>query len=160
MYGNLTYEQLKAMPVEQKREVLVTMLGKYKTPKIIASKIPGASFIAISNLIRRLIENKPVGRVKGSQNESKVVDDKLEETKTDIINGSEVVPVKRKYERKTKTLDEVNISNTKDNNKSIKSSIMIEGTISGIELIKRFEVFAKAILENKEYDIILKIEET
>jgi hypothetical protein len=160
MYGNLTYEQLKEMPDEQKKEVLNNMLEEFKDPKIVASKIPGASFIAISNLIRRLIENKPVGRVKGSKNESKVVDDKLEETKTDAIIGSEIIPAKRKYERKTKTLDEVNISSAKDNNKSIKSSIVIEGTISGIELIKRFEGFAKAILENKEYDIVLKIEET
>jgi hypothetical protein len=164
MYENITYSELKGMSDEQKKEVLTEMLNVYKTPREIATKLNIAP-VAIINLIRRLIDGKPVGRVK--KEEVNVVEIK-DQVKSDAIIENATIPIKRKYTKKQKVIvlpeeiksepkfDAVTI---KTKELKIISTNTIEGTISGNELIQRLEGLAKAILENKEYTVNIKTEE-
>lgn len=156
MYEDLTYEQLKEMPDEQKKEVLSKMLEEYKDSKTVASKIPGASFIAISNLIRKLIEGKPVGRIKKEET------DTTETTETNI----QAEKPKRKYTRRIVDREAINEYKQEDIqqktevvvHKNINTSINIPA-VFGNELVKRLEGLAKSILDDKEYEINIQITE-
>jgi hypothetical protein len=62
----MTYEALKALDGEAKVNALKELMKEYKTNKAIAEHL-GANPLAISNMIKRYVEGKPIGRQKKTE---------------------------------------------------------------------------------------------
>jgi hypothetical protein len=160
MYENLDYEQLKGMSDEEKKEVLVKMLEEYKDPKTVAGQIKNAPFIAISNLIRRFVEGKPVGRQAGSKNKTI----KQSETASNVIpqpgeqTNAVVVDIKQPKIRnpKVETKDQDNIAVKSQNTFTLS---LTKGEVMGSELKVSLIGFGNILLDDKKYKTTVVIEE-
>ena len=68
MYENLTYDQLKELPDEQKVEALKELKVIYPENKDLAEHLGGAH-IAVSNMVAKYLEGKQLGRKKMTEEE-------------------------------------------------------------------------------------------
>lgn len=152
MYENITYEELKNLPDEEKVKALTELLSITPDRKELAKKL-GVAPIAIINLIGKYLEGKQIGRKK---KETIEVENLIEEPKQ-----------KRKYTRKSKdeekseqpiqslsTQVEKIIFEEKHN-----ITISLNTEFTGSEIQHILTGISTTIFDNKKYKINLEITE-
>jgi hypothetical protein len=186
MYENITYAELKGLSEDEKANTLKELIELYPDKKQLAAKL-GTAPVAIINLIRKYVEGKPVGRIKGSKN-IKVEVVKPEEIKPETTQESQQEPgqepqqeqqpgvkVKRKYNKKAKpnvvielpkadVLEEIKpepvneIVNVPANNVDENSfSITVIKTVSGENAQVLLSGLANTLIKGQQYGIEVKI---
>ncbi len=162
MYENLSYEQLKELPGEQKKNALLQLKQKYPHYKEMAEKIGGTP-TALSNLYLRIVEGKKFGRKKKEAAEPpKAVEPLVAETSAEA-------PVKlRRTRRKSiivpdsqpvTTIGEQRELLVIPAKKPINFTINLGIEESGNEAKSRIEGIVGSLLKEKIYNIKMSIEE-
>ena len=138
MYKNLSYEKLKELPDEQKRNALMELKEMYPQYKDMA-EIVGGTPAALANLYLRIVEGRKFGRKKKADAGQAVpISDSLamiteEKQYNDII----IVPPK----------------------KAISFTICLDTEETGFEAKSRMEGILGSLLKDKIYRTHLSIEE-
>jgi len=155
MYENLSYEKLKELPCEQKKNALMELKEKYPHYKEMAEKIGGTP-TALSNLYLRIVEGRRFGRKKkviepvvleaAINNEVKL---KRSRRKSNIIPDSKAIT----------TVDEPKEIFVTVPKKTVSFTINLELEETGNEAKNRIEWIVGSLLKNKTYKINLGIEE-
>lgn len=161
MYENLSYEQLKELPGEQKKHALMQLKEQYPHYKEMAEKIGGTP-TALSNLYLRIVEGRRFGRKKKEI---------IESTKAEppIAEASAETPVKlRRTRHKSIVVPEPQPVTTIGEQREI-LVMPVKKTISftinlgieetGNEAKSRIEGIIGSLLKEKTYNIKMSIEE-
>ena len=85
MYDNISYENLRDLPDEQKREALIELKSKYPTYREMAEKVGGTP-VALSNLYLRIVEGKRFGRRKKEETEARL--EEMAKTSKAFVNST------------------------------------------------------------------------
>lgn len=175
MYDNITYDQLKELPVEQKKEALIALKGKYPTYKEMAQAI-GGNPVALANLYLRLVE----GQKFGGRKKKEVVEQTAPEAP--VVPEIPIAPValetptqkekpkrgRRKATDKAPKATETKAITTVDEKKEIavvapkkvvSFTISLETEGTGDEAKSRIEGVAGSLMKDKTYKVKLTIEE-
>jgi hypothetical protein len=162
MYENLSYEQLKELPGEQKKNALLQLKEKYPHYKEMAEKIGGTP-TALSNLYLRIVEGKKFGRKK------KEVIEPPKVVASPVIEAAAETPVKlRRTRRKSIVVPEAQPATTIGEQreilvmpakKSISFTINLGIEETGNEAKSRIEGIVGSLLKEKVYNIKMSIEE-
>jgi hypothetical protein len=146
MNDNLSYNVLKTLSDEEKREVLVQLKEKFASYKEMADKI-GGSPLVLSNMYLRVVEGKKFGRNKKIRPEAVV---------------EEVIKPKRKYTtRKSKqaeSLAQLPVAES-EGKKVLSFNIGLNLLSSGEDAVERINGIAGALLKDRKYKVQLMVEE-
>jgi hypothetical protein len=156
MYEGLSYEKLKELPGEQKKNALMELKQRYPHYKEMAEKIGGTP-TALSNLYLRIVEGKRFGRKKKAEMEPAIIEPAAEnEIKVNHTRRkSVIVPDSRSIAKSdmTKSLTEIPVK------KAFSFTINLDIDESGNEAKSRIEGIIGSLLKDKTYRIKLGIEE-
>lgn len=155
MYESIKYDELKQLPDEQKKEALQEFITKYGSNKAIA-EVLGSVPIAISNMIKKYVNDEPIGRKKKEETT-------VETPKNEV---SQETKPKRKYTKKT-TIEtkpepqqpEIIRAPIKLPKPSASFTTSLNGELSGEEIKERVSGIVNALLNSKTYSITLQVEE-
>lgn len=156
MYENLSYEQLKELPGEQKKNALMQLKEQYPHYKEMAEKIGGTP-TALSNLYLRIVEGRRFGRKKKEVITPPKVEAiveapvKLRRTRRKSIAVPDAQPAAAIVEQK-----ELIVMPAK---KSISFTINLGIEETGNEAKSRIEGIVGSLLKEKIYNIKMSIEE-
>lgn len=156
MYENLSYEKLKELPGEQKKNALMELKERYPHYKEMAEKIGGTP-TALSNLYLRIVEGKRFGRKKKEVAEITIPEPSIENEikqkrsrrKNAIISDSMIM----KPAQEQKEMIVIHPKKTA----SFIINLKIEET--GNEIKGRIEGIVGSLLKDKAYRVDLNIEE-
>lgn len=148
MYENLTYDQLKELPDEQKVEALKELKVIYPENKDLAEHLGGAH-IAVSNMVAKYLEGKQLGRKKMTEEEKQ---QKREERLRKKQEEAEISLQLQEQQNQLKDEEETLIDNESF---SIKFSKIIVGEEATIVLGS----IGSSLLKDGKYKINLSIEE-
>lgn len=183
MYENITYNELKGLPEEQKKDALIELKNKYSTYKEMAEKVGGTP-VALSNLYLRIVEGKKFGRRKKEETEAKL-QEIAKTSKAFIVSTKPKLPAisyasimedkkmsdsnatKTKYEGMSFTmLTEMDKEQQNQNaptpskiTKKVAFTIGLEIVVSGEEARERIQGVIGSLLKDKTYKVKLSIEE-
>ena len=168
MYENLSYEQLKELPGDQKKNALMQLKKQYPHYKEMAEKIGGTP-TALSNLYLRIVEGRRFGRKKKEVVESVKAAEPPKVIGSPDMEASAEAPVKlRRTRRKSVAVPESQPVTTIGEQREILAipakkaiaftiSLGIEET--GNEARSRIEGIIGSLLKEKTYNIKMSIEE-
>ena len=156
MYENLSYEKLKELPGEQKKNALMELKQKYPHYKEMAEKIGGTP-TALSNLYLRIVEGKRFGRKKKEKVEPIILEAAVENE----------VKLKRSGHKSATTPDSMEMTTVEEHKdmivmppkKTVSFTINLEIKETGNEIKSRIEGIVGSLLKQKAYRINLSIEE-
>lgn len=156
MYENLSYEKLKKLPCEQKKNALMELKGKYPHYKEMAEKIGGTP-AALANLYLRIVEGRKFGRKKKVEIEPVILEAAIEnEVKLKrSICKSAIIPDSKAIV----TVDEQKEIIAMPSKKTTSFTINLEINETGNEAKNRIEGILGSLLKDKIYGINLSIEE-
>jgi hypothetical protein len=164
MYENLSYEQLKELPGEQKKNALMQLKEQYPHYKEMAEKIGGTP-TALSNLYLRIVEGRKFGRKKKVVIEPTIV----ETTFKAPAEAPAEAPVKlRRTRRKSIAVPDFQPVSTINEQrdvlempvkKAISFTINLGIEETGNEAKSRIEGIIGSLLKEKIYNIKMSIEE-
>jgi len=186
MLDNLSYNDLKVLPDEEKKEVLKLLKEKFNSYKEMAEKIGGTP-LALSNMYLRVVEGRRFGRTKkvkpaeveespnaiyeANQSEIKTPGSRkrksqhtrLQDTESSFLkiqDKEKPNPENRDYGKSepVKTVSD-NVGSDVYENRSNTFIIGLEIETSGEEAGARLQGLAGALLKNCNYRIKLKVEE-
>lgn len=156
MYENLSYEKLKELPGEQKRNALMELKERYPQYKEMA-EIVGGTPAALANLYLRIVEGRKFGRRKKGEEETvsettgdTVIIQKRSGRKAASVSGSKTVKTENKL------YDEIIVAPSK---KSVSFAICLDTEETGAEAKCRLEGIIGSMLQDKVYRTHLSIEE-
>lgn len=162
MYENLSYELLKELPGEQKKNALIELKGKYPHYKEMAEKIGGTP-VALANLYLRIVEGKKFGRRKKEVVESSILEtpvineEKQKRTRRKIVKAvdAQIIPA-------ANVPQEIMIKSPVIVDPVIKSALFVislEIEETGKEAKERIDGIIGSLLKEKKYKMSLRIEE-
>lgn len=156
MYEDITYEQLKELSNEQKKEALIELKDKFETFKGISEKIGGTP-MAISNYYLKFVSGKKPGRKK-KEDVAPITPETPAEADAKPKRG------RRKSSEKTEATVLVPVQEprtvvAKPSQKAVSFSIGLEIEISGEEARERIQGVVGSFMKDKTYRVKLSIEE-
>lgn len=159
MYESYTYDQIKALPDDQKTEALKELIKIYPTNKELAEYLDVAPIVT-SNMVKKFVEGIQVGRKAMTPEEKAQKKAEREEEKLKQLQEQQT----KENESKTKSNEEVK-DETKDEVKpepelKVNSfSIQLDKNMIGEEAIVRLNGISNSLLKDKEYKVNLVVEE-
>lgn len=169
MYENYTYEQLKALPDDEKVIALQELKTTYPDNKDLAKHLDVA-FIAVNNMVGKYLEGRQVGRRKMTDEEKaqakleREAKKKLEKTQEQQKSNEEekvnIATTDQETVNEEKSVEKPNTEEPKPLQPTIDSfSIKLEKNLTGEEAISRINGIANSLLKESQYKISLIIEE-
>jgi len=176
MYENITYQQLKELTDEQKKEAIISLKNKYATYKEMAQAVGGVP-VALSNLYLRLVDGKKMGRKKKDETtvqpkKNSVQDNQNEQTEkqSEPVLSSKELSIKKQKSASDSSTENVATSQlpaerkqesipTTKPKKSASFTIGMEIEAIGEEAKNRIQGVANSLLNNKTYKIKVIVEE-
>jgi len=170
VYENITYEQLKELPEDQKPIALQELKTKFPDNKDLA-KYLDAAHIAISNMVGKYLEGKPLGRKKMTD-EEKAQAKAERELKKQQEGQKQAEQIQQKYEvisqeAKQEFKEETDVKVTFEDSKPIQNiqsktnsfSVTLNKDLVGGEAVARLNGIANSLLTDNQYKVSLVIEE-
>lgn len=161
MYESIKYEDLKQLPDDQKKEALQELMTTYGSNSAIAEAVGGVP-VAISNMYKKYVEGKSVGRTKGSKNATEAIQEES------LNNVTEIKP-KRKYTKKTdKVVEQIQEPLQEEIIRtpiklseltSLSFTTLLLGDFTGEEIKSRVSGIINSLLNDKKYTINVRIDE-
>jgi len=188
MYETYTYEQLKALPDDQKIIALKELKSTYPDNRDLAKHLDVAH-IAVSNMVGKYLEGKQLGRKKMTEEEKAQAKAERELKKLQQLQAQQKQiqksPQEESQEEETKTETQETKEEVKDEtsnaisytsimsnapvpptneinqseSKSNSFSIVLEKNLTGEEAILRLNGIANSLLKENEYKVVLSVEE-
>lgn len=168
MYENITYDQLKDLPDEEKKEALIYLKEKYPTYKEMSQAIGGIP-LSLSHLYMRVVEGKTFGRKKKEEapsEEKQVLNETQDQQKDENDKPSDTPALSTstmKKKRGSKKKETEIITPQKEQSvapkKDFSFTIGLEVEVSGEEAKTRMEGVMASLLKDKNYKVKLSIEE-
>lgn len=156
MYENLSYEKLKELPGEQKKNALMELKERYPHYKEMAEKIGGTP-TALSNLYLRIVEGKKFGRKKKEEVHPTILEAPVEnEVKLKRSRRKSVITPDSKSITTVDGRKEFIIMSPK---KNVSFTINLDIKETGNEAKSRIEGIVGSLLKDKTYKTKLIIEE-
>jgi len=152
MYENLTYDQLKELPDEQKVEALKELKVIYPENKDLAEHLGGAH-IAVSNMVAKYLEGKQLGRKKMTEEEKQQKREERLRKKQEEVE-KERLRLLQEQQIQNQVKDEEEVINSSESF-SVKFSKIIVGEEATIVLGN----IGGSLLKDGKYKINLSIEE-
>ncbi len=156
MYENLSYEKLKELPGEQKKNALMELKERYPQYKEMAEMVGGTP-AALANLYLRIVEGRKFGRKKKEEGQT------LSETIGDTViiqkrtgRKAASIPDSKAVKAENKLYDEMIVVPSK---KSVSFTICLDTEETGAEAKCRLEGIIGSMLYDKVYRTHLSIEE-
>lgn len=156
MYENLSYEKLKELPCEQKKNALMELKERYPQYKEMAEMVGGTP-AALANLYLRIVEGRKFGRRK--RDEAQAVSENTGDTvilKKRTKLTAAPVPDLKAARTENKQYDEMIVLPPK---KSISFTICLDAEETGAEAKCRLDGIIGSMLHDKVYRTHLSIEE-
>lgn len=169
MYENITYEELKNLPEDQKVEAWKELHDLYPSNKELSLKL-GVAQIAVTNAIKKYVLNEPIGRANKKEKAEyspEQIQEVQEDTKPELQQEQQVDKPKRKYNRKSKQdnltleIEPVTVKNESDKiNIDINTFLInINNTFSGENAQVILNGIGSTFLKDRNYNIEIKISE-
>jgi len=157
MYENLSYEKLKELPGEQKRNALMELKERYPQYKEMA-EIVGGTPAALANLYLRIVEGRKFGRKKKEEIGQAVLESSIdyEAPQKRFGRKAESVPDSKPIIFEEKQYKDIIVLPPK---KTISFTICLETEETGCEAKNRMEGIVGSLLKDKIYRTHLSIEE-
>jgi hypothetical protein len=152
LYENLTYDQLKELPDEQKVEALKELKARYPDNKDLAEHLGGAH-IAVSNMVGKYLEGKQLGRKPMTEEEKKQKkEEKLRLKQEEAEKERLRLLQEQQTQHQVKDEEEVSVSNGS-------FSVKFGKTIIGEEATVVLSSIGNSLLKDGKYKVSLNIEE-
>jgi len=171
MYETLTYEQLKALPDDQKIIALKELKSTYPDNRDLAKHLDVAH-IAVSNMVGKYLEGKQLGRKKMTEEEKAQAKAERELKKLQELQAQQEQIQKSQQEEsqeeetKTETQetkeevkDEISNVINQSESKNDSFAIKLEKNMTGEEAILRLNGIANSLLKENKYKVVLSVKE-
>lgn len=164
MYENITYEEIKSLPEDQKAEAWKELHDLYPSNKELSLKL-GVAQIAVANAVKKYVLGEPIGRAnkKEKPEASEPVQETPQTDKQESQQEQQELKPKRKYNRKVKQdtiIEPKNVVESPDFRIIVDSFLInINNTFSGENAQIILNGIGNTLLKDHNYIIEIKISE-